>query len=204
MRKMILWAAILAGLLVFDSSTTRAAVYTFNGSGADAGQGGSLPPYDFGTLPNGDSAFSVTNNTFIPSPSGSNHFDGNVFVFSLAVASSVEFTVNAGALEGPNSVGVGYSRYTNPLFNNCCFLFPGAQNTVLSLAAGDYELDVGLIMPSAPEGTPSYFFESYTGGVEVAPLIASVPEPSTWAMMLIGFAGIGFMAYRRSRKLLPV
>jgi hypothetical protein len=27
---------------------------------------------------------------------------------------------------------------------------------------------------------------------------SSVPEPSTWAMLLIGFAGIGFAAYRRS------
>jgi hypothetical protein len=27
--------------------------------------------------------------------------------------------------------------------------------------------------------------------------VSSVPEPSTWAMMLLGFAGIGFMAYRR-------
>jgi hypothetical protein len=26
---------------------------------------------------------------------------------------------------------------------------------------------------------------------------AAVPEPSTWAMMLIGFVGIGFTAYRR-------
>jgi hypothetical protein len=25
----------------------------------------------------------------------------------------------------------------------------------------------------------------------------SVPEPSTWAMMILGFAGVGFMAYRR-------
>jgi hypothetical protein len=30
--------------------------------------------------------------------------------------------------------------------------------------------------------------------------IAAVPEPSTWAMMILGFAGVGFMAYRRSRK----
>ena len=28
----------------------------------------------------------------------------------------------------------------------------------------------------------------------------AVPEPSTWAMMLLGFAGIGFMAYRRKAK----
>ena len=32
------------------------------------------------------------------------------------------------------------------------------------------------------------------------PLVLGVPEPSTWAMMILGFAGVGFMAYRRSRK----
>jgi PEP-CTERM motif len=29
---------------------------------------------------------------------------------------------------------------------------------------------------------------------------ASVPEPSTWAMMLIGFAELDFMGYRRTKK----
>ena len=28
-------------------------------------------------------------------------------------------------------------------------------------------------------------------------LTVAVPEPSTWAMMILGFAGIGFLAYRR-------
>jgi hypothetical protein len=27
-----------------------------------------------------------------------------------------------------------------------------------------------------------------------------VPEPSTWAMMILGFGGVGFMAYRRKRN----
>jgi hypothetical protein len=27
-----------------------------------------------------------------------------------------------------------------------------------------------------------------------------VPEPSTWAMMLLGFAGLSFAGYRRARK----
>jgi hypothetical protein len=27
-----------------------------------------------------------------------------------------------------------------------------------------------------------------------------VPEPSTWATMLLGFAGLGFMAHRRTKK----
>jgi hypothetical protein len=32
------------------------------------------------------------------------------------------------------------------------------------------------------------------------PLVASVPEPSIWAMMILGFAGIGAVAYRRRTK----
>lgn len=28
----------------------------------------------------------------------------------------------------------------------------------------------------------------------------AVPEPATWAMMMLGFAGVGFMAYRRKAK----
>ena len=33
-----------------------------------------------------------------------------------------------------------------------------------------------------------------------APLTKSIPEASTWAMMALGFAGLGFAGYRRSRK----
>jgi hypothetical protein len=31
--------------------------------------------------------------------------------------------------------------------------------------------------------------------------ISAVPEPSTWAMMILGFCGIGFMAYRRKDRM---
>lgn len=30
--------------------------------------------------------------------------------------------------------------------------------------------------------------------------IAAVPEPSTWAMMILGFGGVGFLAYRRRNR----
>ena len=35
---------------------------------------------------------------------------------------------------------------------------------------------------------------------DTASIESGVPEPSTWAMMILGFAGIGFMAYRRKSK----
>jgi hypothetical protein len=36
-----------------------------------------------------------------------------------------------------------------------------------------------------------------TGAVGGLTISTAVPEPSTWAMLILGFAGIGFMAYRR-------
>lgn len=42
-----------------------------------------------------------------------------------------------------------------------------------------------------PFGAGTLTFESSLNTV------AAVPEPSTWAMLLLGFAGLGFMAYRR-------
>jgi len=36
------------------------------------------------------------------------------------------------------------------------------------------------------------------GGFPTGP--GSVPEPSTWAMMILGFFGVGFMAYRRKSQ----
>lgn len=42
-------------------------------------------------------------------------------------------------------------------------------------------------------------FETTTfGTVSVA---GAVPEPSTWAMIILGFAGLGFMGHRRRNKM---
>jgi hypothetical protein len=34
--------------------------------------------------------------------------------------------------------------------------------------------------------------------------VSAVPEPSTWAMMILGFTALGFMSYRRGRKMAAV
>jgi len=49
------------------------------------------------------------------------------------------------------------------------------------------------------DGWQNDFALNYSGGVLV-PFASAVPEPSTWAMMILGFAGVGFMAYRRKSK----
>jgi hypothetical protein len=52
---------------------------------------------------------------------------------------------------------------------------------------------------------PQQFFLSGTGSREdtgsfLVRITAPVPEPSTWAMMILGFAGVGFLAYRRRNQ----
>ena len=41
---------------------------------------------------------------------------------------------------------------------------------------------------------------TFPGGEIRGQLLAAVPELSTWAMMILGFVGVGFMAYRRKAK----
>ena len=62
-------------------------------------------------------------------------------------------------------------------------------DTTLSLAAGD-TLEFAVIQGSGLQNT----------ALDVS-LSTGTPEPSTWAMMLLGFAGLGFMAYRRGARL---
>jgi hypothetical protein len=54
--------------------------------------------------------------------------------------------------------------------------------------------DPGMVTLSVPTGVDIIS----AGGATYAP--GTVPEPSTWAMMILGFAGVGLMAYRRKAK----
>jgi hypothetical protein len=47
------------------------------------------------------------------------------------------------------------------------------------------------------EGTLTYDYTPAPAGI---PTSAAVPEPSTWAMMVVGFAGLGYAALRRKHS----
>jgi hypothetical protein len=52
------------------------------------------------------------------------------------------------------------------------------------------------------DGSGTTFFETAVSGdaTLTSSITTAVPEPSTWAMMILGFAGVGFMAYRRKQN----
>ena len=73
---------------------------------------------------------------------------------------------------------------------------PGANNTPGGLWA--------LIFGNGGNGgdpNTLYFTDGINGETNgLFGSISAVPEPSTWAMMILGFISVGFMAYRRKSK----
>jgi hypothetical protein len=64
-----------------------------------------------------------------------------------------------------------------------------STGTNTALIYGDYYFTEALLrLQNVLDGKPDWV------------LYSPVPEPSTWAMMLLGFAGMGFVGYRASRK----
>jgi hypothetical protein len=86
---------------------------------------------------------------------------------------------------------LGFFPTTGPIYSSCFSdgCIPDTPLTVIEellfvVPAGATELQLGFTGP--------YFYQP-------PDFAAAVPEPSTWAMLLIGFAGIGLVAYRRSK-----
>lgn len=95
------------------------------------------------------------------------------------VFTSSDFSVQA---TGPN----------NP-YGGTGFVVNG--NTVTGTeSAGSLQFN-GLVSSISWNNPNNEFWYGFTVGVE-----AAVPEPATWAMMILGFFGVGFMAYRRKEK----
>jgi hypothetical protein len=86
-------------------------------------------------------------------------------------------------------------------FDNCpgdiCHHPPMPSQLTFLVPVGQFELDI----TSSSQGfsnSGSPVLISY-GIFASSETVAAIPEPSTWAMLLIGFAGIGFAAYRKRR-----
>jgi len=62
-----------------------------------------------------------------------------------------------------------------------------------------FDLDTNAVAPAQLHfGVSDGRFDDNSGSFTIS--VSAVPEPSTWAMMILGFAGVGFMAYRRKSK----
>lgn len=71
------------------------------------------------------------------------------------------------------------------------------SNNTLDFGPYTGNLSVGLYWNLTSQAVGDGFaFDYAIGNYQVS----AVPEPSTWAMMIIGFAGLGFMSWRKVRR----
>ncbi|MEH2628597.1 hypothetical protein V1292_006652 [Bradyrhizobium sp. AZCC 1719] len=137
---------------------------------------------------------------------------GNLYIAPAGNSSgkalwNFEFSVNPGSLVGTHSLltitgpggilqfdpqiisdntPIGGPLYQNS--ENLAFAFLGGPLNFNPNVSGVYTFDLKLFSAN----------DQLLGDVSIQ--VNAVPEPSTWAMLILGFAGIGVMAYRRKTR----
>ena len=183
-------SSLAALIVLFGASSCGATTYTINVS-RPAGFGGYIIGVNGTIVTDGASVLSAN----------------DISSFDLALTNGSFSAHITGGSTDVSSVGSDLTATSNGLFFNFSdasagyFMFSGLGNyfcfTTAAAAAscgsnGAFSGETIFVVSEAGIGK--------TGDVQVASAVASVPEPSTWAMMILGFAGIGFMAYRRKSK----
>ena len=183
--------AALVGLAAF-AGTAKAAVYDFTFVGGTS---------DPSVQASGTFTTNAADNIVV---SGNGVFSDGGYVGEIALL-----------LPGSsaNTAGLSYDNVF-PIDSTGGLLFQGAgdPNFYVNIFSPNSPISVGTADAwlSAVEPSGNYLWGSLDyppgGGVcnnciaDGALTITAVPEPATWAMMLLGFAGLGFAGYRGSRK----
>jgi hypothetical protein len=131
------------------------------------------------------------------------------FPGSFVLAYDVYFAKADGTPDGPFlSIGnIGMTIFSGPSGGNgivtgggtavitdaARFMFFGSG---FSHSSGDIE---GFPFPIFTITLPDDLSLVSSSGLVIPPIASSVPEVSTWAMMVLGFAGIGFVVYRKHK-----
>ena len=136
-----------------------------------------IPPWDFdapGTQPVDTSAAAIA-------------ADGLVMLSTVAGANGSQYLQDAENILGSLSkFYLGPASGESVLFDG----FPGNGGTNTALIYGDYYFTEALLrLQDVLDGKPGWVLYSPRS-----------PKSSSWAMMLLGFAGIGIAGYRRARE----
>ena len=191
------------------TGTTYVAQYIFNSS--------------IGNLSSTGTANAVTGGTGVPAPSpllsGTVTINGvsqamprgytdQMYAYNDGTSAQVEHTgrfyENLGGITTENTV---FNRITNNTTLPFTTLLPLSLTAPFAdtLDANDgYTASVDFLSVDYNQGGAFLDYVHLTAtltGFQISgPSVGAVPEPSTWAMMILGFAGVGFMAYRRKSK----
>jgi hypothetical protein len=132
----------------------------------------------------------VTNFSSLAGLDPTQNFAVNYNAFTPAAGSSQGFTFFT--IFGAFDAGFQSNTTTSSLI---------PANTLAPNTTYEFQLDYSDRLHGGPDNNGNFTEQ----GFDVRTLgffttgVGAVPEPSTWAMMILGFAGVGFMAYRRRK-----
>ena len=182
---------ILAAAAVLWGSAGQAATYTYIGN----------PTFGTASYVTAKAELDCT----APCAAGEYIYSASISEFSLSIYSSSDTLLQSLSSNTPGvSLGVHGSSYlTLDTSGNVISWFLYLEKDSLAPqiytmkdALGSLTMDVGLFSIDCDSTTTYVNLVDTPGSWQVA----AVPEPSTWAMIILGFAGMGFMGWRRSRR----
>jgi PEP-CTERM motif len=158
----------------------------------------------------------------------SGSFTGNQSGQDITGIANISASLNGHSVTGPLSAmsytaagsncgsascfsGTGAVVSFNPLNNNFMFIDTDSPTDFINQNYTNVFYIIPWPNPGETEATsyyhppnPNKIIDSYNGSYIpnnwILTSVSAVPEPSTWAMMILGFAGVGFMAYCRKSK----
>jgi hypothetical protein len=186
----------LAGMISFAGPASATLYdFTFTGVGSDSGvtaQGNFTTDLAGTTVTSGSGIFTFPPATTTGSP-GANLIPGSGILGSLSFDNV--YPIDAGA-------GILFQGISDPKFFFNIFaptsssLGLGTHTAWASATDGGGFLYGSLGFANVCENCVA------VGDLKITTaLTAPVPEPSTWAMMLLGFFGVGFLAFRRKTRI---
>jgi hypothetical protein len=178
-------------LASLTGSASADVVYTYTGNAAQ---------YDYGTLAGCVGTCEITGSFTLSAP-----LSANLAYATTINATSFSFTNGIFSIDNTNAI---FSSGYNSLIRVSTDATGAIQDWYVALVRGpdDYNVNIAIFSCSLCGQDGVYNYEPYLVGYAFnssSPgvwTVTGVPEPSTWAMMIFGFAGVGFMAYRRKSK----
>lgn len=142
-----------------------------------------------------------------------------IIIDPSSTANSGSYAATLGSVGSPGTLSQTLATVAGTSYT---FSF-ALQNLATSSSDNSFQVKFGNVVLdtwTGPLSSPGYSLESFTvtatsnstvlsfiaqndssawllDDVTATAAVAAVPEPSTWAMLLLGFAGVGLMAYRR-------
>ena len=134
-------------------------------------------------------AYDGVEDTYIGVTNNSGHT-----INSFGVSSS---TQNIFGFDGDGLTASPYNLTGNALDGSG---YGGPQAYFTNISLDKMSGTVNFIGGISNGGTAFFALEEALSGANGGINVGAVPEPSTWAMKLIGFAGLGFLSYRKSKQ----